>query len=227
MPFYNKWELTHARLMEFYQRVPRELIQEIILVDDCSTEDVTDGVKWWKNLDHHKIRYGKNKTNLGFGGAMNVGAKQAEGDVVVLFSNDVVIRGNFVSEIHACLAEDNKRLVGGEVIYYPGGWNEFDINGRRFVVPYANGWLLACTKKAWDEVGGFALEYGKFDYEDIDLSTKFQSLGYNVVGLNSRNVHHLGAATIKTLGVDRRNITEENRKIYIAKWADRLQSIFG
>ena len=31
------------------------------------------------------------------------------------------------------------------------------------IVPYANGWLLACTRSAWLDIGGFDLAFGKFD----------------------------------------------------------------
>src|SRR3972149_1122004 len=103
-----------------------------------------------------------------------------------------------------------------------GGWNEVDINGRHYVIPYAEGWLLGCTKKAWKELGGFDLDYGKYDYEDIDLTMKALELGYNIVNLNSHKVKHIGGATIYKVNPNRVEITNRNRILFTEKWKDKI-----
>jgi len=230
IPFYNKWTLTHQRLRELYNFIPPDTI-EIILINDASTElECETGIAWWqKQVQHHKIRYKKNKKNLGFGGSMNVGAKIAikyEADIIVFLSNDVKIYGNFIAEMVSAFAEKPNSLMGGEVIYWDGGWNSFTIKGKKTVIPYANGWLLACTSEVWATLDGFDSIYRRYDYEDIDLSTQALAKGYDIIGLNSKNVEHLHqGTTISTLGVDRMSHTKKNREIYKAKWLHKIPEI--
>ena len=228
IPYYNKWDLVHNRLMEIYKNISE---CEIILIDDDSpNDDCRTGAAWWqKQVAKHSIRYYKNEKNLGFGGSMNIGAKIAiknGADILILLSNDVSCRGDFVTPIIAALSEKPKTLIGGELIYHPAGWNEFQLdNGNKFIVPYANGWLLACTTDAWKEFGGFDPIYGRYDYEDVDLSTKALSLGYSVIGLHLPFLHHQGAGTIG-YNPERLKHTEENRLKYINKWKPKFEDIF-
>ena len=97
MPFYNNWPLTHQRMMELFNHIQEEL--EIILVDDCSTNDVSGPMGWWKTQSKHRVICIKTPKNLGFGGAMNFGAKRATEDVLVFLSNDVKVSGDFISQI--------------------------------------------------------------------------------------------------------------------------------
>lgn len=227
IPFFNKWNLTHARLSELHKFAPEGC--EVILVNDASTElDCEHGISWWQKdvQTNFQIRYKKNEVNLGFGGSMNVGAKSAHGDHLVLLSNDVRISGDFISQIRDLLAENGNYFIGGETVWWDGGWNSFIIDGHKTVVPYANGWLIACTKECWDKLGGFDPRYGKFDYEDVDISTSAILNGYDIIPLKSSYVkHEHQGATISTLGVDRLAHTKKNRELYIEKWESILAKL--
>jgi len=105
LPYYNMWNLTHARMMELYKFAP--LNTEIIMVDDASTSnDCKTGAEWWqKQVGRHEIKYIRNEENLGFGGSHNAGSKVATGDILCFLSNDVVIGIDFVSKIGNALQE--------------------------------------------------------------------------------------------------------------------------
>lgn len=225
LPFFNHWDLTHARLMELHKFAPDDC--EIILVNDASTDtDCEPGVAFWqKGASRHKILYRKNKENLGFGGSMNAGAEIATGDILVFLSNDVISTNNFISEIKGRIAQNENSLVGGRIVYWPGGWNEFEHKGKKFTVPYCEGWLLACTRKVWDNLGGFDPRYGRYAVEDIDLSTTAISLGYELVGLNSSHLTHIGGATAK-YDENRMEYTTRNKEKYIKKWRGRFEELF-
>ena len=214
--FYNHWDMTHQRMMELYKHLPDYC--EICLLNNASTEDCDSGVAWWqKTVAKHTIRYRKVEKNLGFGGVMNEGAKIAKGDILVFLSNDVVISGDFVVDLVTKIEDDNKAFVGGRIVDWRAGWNEFG----NVIVPYCEGWLLACTREAWDEIGGFDPRYGEADYEDIDISMTAQSLGYNLIALNSQFTKHIGAQTIGYTS-DRMEKTKHNREIFEAKWLKQL-----
>ncbi|MHC4913451.1 MAG: glycosyltransferase family 2 protein, partial [Planctomycetota bacterium] len=123
IPFLNNWQLTHQRLMDCHKFLPDDA--EIILVNDASTDaDCDSGVAFWqKAKNRQKIRYVKNKENLGFGGSMNRGAKFAKGEILVFLSNDVIITGNFVEQIKNEINADEDILIGGRVLYWDTGWN--------------------------------------------------------------------------------------------------------
>lgn len=230
LPFYNQWNLTHARLSDLHTRVPEPC--EIVLVNDASTEkDVVRGSAWWQDNDavRHTIKYVNNKENLGFGGSHNRGAKAATGDILIFLSNDVVIRTDFVTPIVDALEVDPNILLGGRIVFWPAGWNEFKFDGKELVIPYCEGWLLACTRDIWDNLGGFDTKtFGKFDYEDIDLSANALVHGHDLVSLNlpDTKLKHLSGVTIRSLGVDRQKITEKNRGRFIKKWRSKFGLIY-
>lgn len=214
MPFYNHLDLIHNRLNEFYRFLPVEDI-EILLIDDGSTESGIDGIVafWQKQIAKHKIRYFKNGENLGFGASMNKGAEKATGDILVFFSDDVVVNSNFLPEISYRIGEDDKVLVGGELMDFDTGWNNF--NGR--VITYLNGWLLACTKKAWEMLGGFDPRYGISDVEDIDLCMTASQMGFRLEPLTQNKLRHLGGQTAG-YNPEREKRTRINLQKFRDKW---------
>jgi GT2 family glycosyltransferase len=195
---------------------------EVILVNDASTEtDCDGGVAFWQQADtRQKVRYIKNKKNLGFGGSMNRGAKVADGEILVFLSNDVVITNNFAGQIERIIENEENVLIGGRIVYWvywDSGWNKFN----NTIFPYCEGWLLACTKEVWDNLGGFDPRYRPYDYEDVDLSTTAISKGYKLVGLDSPHLNHIGGATAK-YNEKRLAITHRNKELFAEKWKDLI-----
>lgn len=218
IPYYNRWDLTHQRMAELFKYLPIE--HEIVLVNDASTQsDCETGVGFWqKHIKRHIILYTKNEENLGFGRSMNRGALIATGDVLVFLSNDVYVRKPFVDAINSILDQDENVLIGGEVIDFDSGWNGLD--GK--IVPYCNGWLVACTKDVWYKIGGFDGQYGKFDYEDVDLSCTALSKMIKLKSLPDGLFQHMGSQTINTLNVNRAEQTYKNRDLFVQKWTGKL-----
>lgn len=219
MPFFNKLTLTHNRLYEFLLHIPPEEV-EIILIDNGSTEDGIDGciAFWQKKLAKHTIRYRKLPENVGFGGAMNNGASMAHGDIIILYSNDVVCSDNFLPELEEMFRVNDNILLGNEVIYWDAGWNNF--NG--IIVPYINGWFIACTKKVWDSLDGFDPLYGKYTMEDVDLSMQAQQKGIKLAAMNSLKIRHIGAQTAGYTP-ERLEITKQNKIKFYEKWKTELE----
>lgn len=217
------------RMLEIHQNIhhPNTNIEILMVNNGSDPKKIEEGhfYYWQKMVNWFSVRYLSWEENVGFGGAMNRGASKANGDRLCFLSDDVKIRGDFLVHIDNILDEDPTALIGGEVVWWPGGWNEFEIKGKKIVVPYANGWLLACSKKSWIESGGFDPRYYPYDYEDMDLSTRWHEMGYNIIALNSPLVQHIGGATISGIDSDRAKKTEQHRQLYIAKWYDRLETI--
>lgn len=217
MPFFNKWELTHSRMMEFFTHIPPEDLFEILLINNGSTDDGIDGgVSFWqKHVNKHKIRYVKLSENMGFGKGMNLGASKAKGDALILYSNDVICSGNFIPELKKKIGDGT--LVGGNIFDWDTGWNTVIYKGNKMIVPYCGGWFLSCYKKVWEVLGGFDEKYSPYDYEDVDLSTNAMSKGIELAALNSTFLHHIGGGTIG-FNSDRVKITNRNREYWSIKW---------
>ena len=219
IPFYGRWDLTHARMMELYTHVQTEC--SIVLVDDASEgEGYRGGVAWWqKKIDKHSVYYLRNEKNLGFGGSMNRGAKVAlkhSAEILVFLSNDVQIFSDFVAEIISHIEQDKNVLLGGEYLFHDTGWNVIDGT----IIPYLTGWLLACHKDIWADLGGFDPIWGRFDYEDIDLSLTAIMKGYTLKPLSSK-FYHMAAQTAP-YDVARERITKENQQKFIKKWRGKI-----
>lgn len=213
IPIYNHFELVNQLLVDIMGNTRPD---EIIVVDDYSQDEATlNGLHWWAfNMNVKVIRPIE---NIGFLKASNYGISKATSDVVCLISSDVRVEDDLVKIIKDLLINP-KRLIGGTVYLDSTGWNCFD--GKIF--PYAEGWLLSCTKEAWSELGGFDERYAPWDFEDVDLSTTAISKGYELVGLNNHRIRHLGAKTIG-YNENRLTVTERNREKFREKWVKNGQ----
>lgn len=221
IPHYNRWDLTHARLWELYKQ-GKDFITEVLVIDDCSTdEQTTGGLTWWEDFykkTDFKVVGLKTPENLNFLKACNFGLSKIieranPEDVIILLSNDVLVRGNIFSDLKEILSQP-KKMVGGILLSHDTGWNKF---GEK-IYPYLEGWLLATTVESWlDLGGGFDEQYSPSDYEDVDISTLALKRGYELIPLNNVNLQHLGAQTIG-YNPAREKITKENRQKFFEKW---------
>lgn len=212
IPIYKNFHLTNQILVDIQEH--SYSVDEIVIVDDYGHDPETDnGLEWWVNNSGLNIKVVKPPENLGFLKASNLGESVATGDIIVQISSDVRIEDDLANLVFQTLSENPKRLIGGIVYLDSTGWNEF--NGK--VYPYAEGWLLACTKKAWKEIG-FDERYSPNDFEDVDTSTIALSLGYELVPLNNPKIRHIGAQTIGYTEA-RRELTERNREKFRLKWS--------
>lgn len=213
IPFYNHIDLVHSRMNEFMKFIPPNDI-EIILIDDDSTENVDGIVAFWqKQVGFHKIRYFKNEKNMGFGYSMNKGADKAKGDILVFLNSDVIIYSDFVSEVSYLTAGDDKVLIGGQLMDFDTGWNRF----KSGVVPYLNCWIMACTRTAWEELGGFDPRYGIGDFEDVDLCVTAVQKGFQLIPLTKSTLVHMGGQSFG-YSPEREKRTRANRQKFMEKW---------
>lgn len=214
IPHYDHWEYTHALLSDLFQH-ERGNIDEVVLVDNGGTDPVIGGgQKFWKEQfkEHSKFRVISLRENVGFLLAANLGLQEAEGTIRALISNDVRIKGQFVGAIDNAIFK-SRILVGQKLYMTNTGWNNFE--GHIF--PYLEGFLLAAETRAWEELDYLDTDFAPQDYEDVALSTKAVSMGYQLVPLNLPHIEHKGAGTLG-YSPEREKITLANREKFRQKW---------
>lgn len=94
---------------------------EIILVDDCSSDDLDGALRPWN--DHPKVRLVRHGHNQGVSAARNSGVAAAKGDYVAfLDSDDVWLPAKLERQVDLAAAQEDRRFIIGtltEVINSP------------------------------------------------------------------------------------------------------------
>jgi N-acetylglucosaminyl-diphospho-decaprenol L-rhamnosyltransferase len=91
---------------------------EIIVVDNASQDDtvqrVEDFVVW------HELRLLANDSNLGFAAAVNQGAHEASGDVLLLLNPDTIAEAGAVKALMQCMEANQAAAAGGALLRADG-----------------------------------------------------------------------------------------------------------
>ncbi len=148
--------------------------------------------------------------NLGFGGANNVAASEATGDVLAFLNPDTVVAPGAIAQLARTLEDpkvgiamarlrlldDPEKLNSSGVqvhvtgIGWAGGFGEpADTVDRLQDVPAPSGTAMAIRAETFRELGGFAEELFMY-LEDLELGWRARLAGYRVVLDPAADVFH-------------------------------------
>jgi GT2 family glycosyltransferase len=113
---YNTFSLTSQCIRSIYQYTT-EVVFEIILVDNASTE--CDAGIFKKEFPD--IIVIKNKENLGFAKANNVGIKASKGNVVLLLNSDTELKNDAISIAFNRLQSEKRNGAISVKLIFPDG----------------------------------------------------------------------------------------------------------
>lgn len=181
IPTYNRRD-TILRSVEsvLCQTYP---VQEVIIADDCSSDDTEEVVK---RLQDARIRYCRLPRNRGAGGARNFGAAQARFDWIAFHDSDDVWRNEKI-EKQMCYYERHPdcdliycayelRLSADQAVVVPdaAGSGRLNLEGDMFRGLLLQNSIGAPTvlmkKKLFEEIGGF--DETMSSLEDWDFALK-------------------------------------------------------
>jgi GT2 family glycosyltransferase len=211
---------------------------ELIIADDASPE-----IEIQRVASIPGIRYFRNQHNMGFIRNCNEAAKKAVSPYLLFLNSDVVVFGEWLSELVTFIRSD-KRIgsVGPMLVNDDGSVQECGSNlaeNYRIVclsasiypndpaysfpakVDFCSGACLLTRRELFEKVEGFSEYLKGAYYDDIDYALKLKKLGYSSWVVPSAKVLHHAHSSYKT--EEQRNTLEYNRKICLSKWGEVLK----
>jgi GT2 family glycosyltransferase len=179
--------------------------EDVLVVDNGGGGPEIDEARWREG-----VRVLDSEENLGFGGANNLAASEAAGDVLVFLNPDTVVAPGAVAQLaHTLedpkigiamarlrLLDDPKTLNSSGVVVHvtgigwAGGFGEpVETLDRLQDVPAPSGTAMAIRAETFRELGGFAEELFMY-LEDLELGWRARLAGYRVVLDPGADVFH-------------------------------------
>ncbi len=209
-----------------------QTVQEIILVDDGSTDGSISFVK-----NHYpEIKIIAKKVNSGFAKTVNIGVSQAKGDFVLLLNTDVVPVGNIIPLLLKYFSDPAVFAVGcldksieGDLVVKRGrgiGWfaGGFLIHKKGEIIDHNTLWVSAGSgmfnKSIWQKLGGLDELFSPFYWEDIDISYRALKAGYRIYFATEAEVlhqHHKGVILNRFDKKQIQKISFRNQIIFVWK----------
>jgi len=204
----------------------KNLVSEIIVVDDASTDD---SVNFLKEKYNREIRLIKHTSNRGFSASVNTGVRMARSALVCLLNTDVTVQKDFLAHVFPHFKDNNVFAVSlhekgygfskgkfenGFITHSPGGQPKGAV--ETFWVSGGSG---VFRRSQWLKLKGLdeAL-YVPFYWEDLDICYRAQKRGLTLYWEPKAIVVHKHESTIKKLNhkyVSR--IQERNQLLFIWK----------
>src|SRR5699024_6412856 len=240
VPVFNKAHYTSACLNSLVERAGKTPI-EVIVVDDCSTDDTADYLAQCRGLSVLR-----NDTNSGFIASCNAGAAAAQGRYLVFLNNDTTVTAGWLDALIDTFSEfPDAGILGARLVYPDGrlqeaggivfsdgsGWNygrgdEPDRPEYSFAceADYVSGACLGIERELFERLGGFDKHYAPAYYEDTDLCFRVREAGLRVIYQPACTiVHHEGVSS----GTDESSGTKRyqavNREKFRERWQEQLE----
>ena len=188
---------------------------EIIIIDDASPVPIARKIK----RKFKKVKFFRNKQNVGFVRTVNKGAKRATGDIYIFLNMDteIISSGWLYALKHMFEQSEKNGIIGGKLLFPDSGLIQFAggiINpyekrpehlyyqapsylpgvNRGRLVDYITGAFFSIPQKLFLSLGGFSEEYQSAN-EDVDLSLRVKQKGYHIVYNPYISIYHYETVT--------------------------------
>jgi GT2 family glycosyltransferase/2-polyprenyl-3-methyl-5-hydroxy-6-metoxy-1,4-benzoquinol methylase len=246
IPSYNGIALTEACLAALAETLPADFRGEIIVVDDCSTDDTEPRLARWAEKEP-RLKVLRNPENCGFVVTCNTGAAAARGEIIVLLNNDTLPQEGWLEPLLRIFRDKpDAGAVGGRLVYPDGRmqeaggivfadgsaanfgkWDcEIDAPLYNYVreVDYVTGALIATPRSLFNELGRLDTHYRPIYYEETDYCFKLRARGYRVYYQPESVVIHLEGVTCGTdVNSGQKRYQAVNRAKFVERWRGALK----
>ncbi len=240
---YNRYEETMACLESVRRNTDPDLLAEVVLVDDASTEQALA-----EFVSSSGVRVVRHHRNTGFLDAANDGASVASGRYLFFLNNDATVTPGWLEPLLERIEQPRVGAVGAKLVYPDGrlqeaggiifsdgtGWNlgrggskdDLRYNFPR-EVDYCSGAALMVKKDLFSERGGFDRVFAPGYYEEVDFCFYLRSRGYKVFyEPRSTVIHHEGLTFGNDeqagSGLHKKTRQYINRYRLMVRWQDAL-----
>lgn len=241
IPAYNQFRYTYYCIKSIIENSGEEVKYEVILADDCSTDDTT---KIRSVVDNLVVV--RTKENMLFLRNCNHAAKMAKGKYILFLNNDTQVQKNWLKPlVDLCERDHTVGMTGSKLVYSDGtlqeaggiiwkdasGWN-YGRNDNAMKpeynyvreVDYISGAAIMIRKELWEQLGGFDEYFAPAYYEDSDLAFQVRKAGYRVVYQPlSVVVHFEGKSNGTDLNTGVKKCQVENQIKFREKWRSTLE----
>lgn len=233
IPTFNKYELTENCLRAL--KGSTIVSHEIIVVDNNSLDGTYNRIL----NDFPEVRAIKNRENKNFSGACNIGARSAQGHILVFLNNDTLPFDGWLEPLIAEL-EHGAGVVGAKLLYpdntiqhagvafmretrfphhpYRGFAADHPAVNHRRELQVITGACLAIRRADFFDIGLFNEEYINGG-EDIELCLKMRQKGHKIVYQPKSVLIHL-----ESQSPGRMDKNDENVKLFFKNFSDYLLS---
>ena len=205
---------------------------EVIMVVNGNSRDVpvTEGSELGQ-----KTRLVFTGFNAGYGAACNLGAKAANGSVLLFLNDDTVLQPDCLAQVHSLLSLGDPCIAQPLIFHaYSSVWrrgNPCDVYGAAGIgfyggcgtgEFYASGAAFAIGKKVFDSLGGFD-EMLFLYHDDLDLCWRARLKGINVLAApRARCVHVGGQSSMSMPHATKFYFTQRNRiRVLVKNYSGR------
>lgn len=197
---------------------------EVIVVDNAST----DGSAEYLRNAYPNIILIESKSNLGFAGGNNLGAKSAKGKYLLLLNNDTLILDDLSPAIGLMECDVSIGVLGARMLgknreyrysagYFPEPWRllkfswlyqkrggfrngVFSCHDDCYEVDWIEGSFLLTPAELWRKLGGLDESYFMY-VEDVDYARRVVMLGKRVVYFPKVSYVHFGGYNQTRVGL--------------------------
>ena len=172
---------------------------EIIVIDNNSTDSTVEIIK----REYPEVRLVEAAFNHGFAYSNNLGAKKANGEILVFLNPDVFFGENFLADMLDFKLREDAQIVGPKILdfhgksHYGGELLSIDAYGYAGYNKepfYVEGCALMIDKLDFKRIGEFDEKYFMYS-EDIDLCWRALMFGMKIEVCDKVVVHHYGGGS--------------------------------
>ncbi len=187
IPNWNGEEKLKKHLPQVIKAARTSHAEEIIVVDDASSDNSIEILR----TKFPDVNYIKKEKNSGFSTTVNIGFKQAKGDLIALLNSDAHPNIDFIENT---LVHFKNPRVFGVGCNVGGLWagakftdgffwhNQTPKNGNDKLSAHQTLWVSGGTgvfrKKIWDELDGLDELFNPFYEEDVDIGYRATKRGF-------------------------------------------------
>lgn len=172
-----------------------DLLQEVIVVNNCSTEDYSAVKEYIKATPQLPVNYIDAPENLGVARGRNFALQKSTAPIAIMLDDDAVMGNkdclvNLVKEFETTNTAREKAIVSFKVLYYENGQmqvnalphKQFDAYKDKpfFETYYFAGGAHAVKKSVMEQLGLYPSDFF-YGMEEYDLSYRLLNAGYSIV----------------------------------------------